>query len=352
MEQMPQFLRPLVIIAGFVVVGYVIKLALNIYLTKLARRTKTKVDDIVVGALRTPIIIILALAGASASVAYIPLPAWLDPNYLHLGFKVLIVLVATACAVRISSGLIKYYATLRPNLRTIAPTVEKATKFLLAFFGLMVVLNILGISVTAPLAALGIGGIAVAFALQSTLADFLSGIYLMADRPIRVGDYVKLETGQEGYVLDIGWRSTRIRELPNNIIVIPNSKLANAVVVNYHMPKPELRVVVQVGVSYDSDLEKVERVTLEVAREVLKRVAGGVETFEPFLRYHTFADFSINFNVFLMAKEYVDKYRLVHEFIKELHKRYREEGIEIPFPIRTVYMRSSTSGREGSSPPT
>jgi small-conductance mechanosensitive channel len=207
----------------------------------------------------------------------------------------------------------------------------------------MVILNSLGVSVTAPLAAIGIGGIAIAFALQSTLSDFLSGVYLMADRPVRVGDYIKLESGQEGYVTDIGWRSTKIRELPNNIIVVPNSKLAGAIVTNYYLPEPEMACLVQVGVSYDSDLEKVERVTIDVGKKVLKKVTGGVPEFEPFIRYHTFSDFSINFTVILRVKEYVDKYLLTHEFIKELHKRFKKEGIVIPYPIRTIYTHKAES---------
>jgi len=224
-------------------------------------------------------------------------------------------------------------------VKTIVPSLDKVAKFLIAIIGLMVILNSLGVSVTAPLAALGIGGIAIAFALQSTLSDFLSGVYLMADRPVRVGDYIELDSGQKGYVTDIGWRSTKIKELPNNMIVIPNSKLASCIVTNYYLPEKEMACLVQVGVSYKSDLEKVERVTIDVANKILKKVQGGVPKFEPFIRYHTFSDFSINFTVILRVKEYVDKYLLTHEFIKELHKRYRKEGIEIPFPIRTVYMK-------------
>ena len=99
----------------------------------------------------------------------------------------------------------------------------------------------------------------------------------------------------------------------------------------------------RLGVSYQSDLEKVEKVTIEVAKEVLQEVEGGVKEFEPFIRYHTFSDFSINFTVILRAKEYVSKYLITHEFIKRLHRRYQQEGIKIPFPIRTVYMKNEIS---------
>ena len=124
--------------------------------------------------------------------------------------------------------------------------------------------------------------------------------------------------------------------LPNNVVLIPNNKLAQSIITNYYQPQPELAVLVQVGVHYDSDLEHVEKVTIEVAKEVMREVPGGVPEFEPFIRYHTFGDFSINFTVILRAKEFVDNYLIKHEFIKRLHKRYQKEGIVIPYPIRAL----------------
>ncbi|CAD7782745.1 MAG: Small-conductance mechanosensitive channel [Candidatus Methanoperedenaceae archaeon GB50] len=180
---------------------------------------------------------------------------------------------------------------------------------------------------------------AVALALQDTLANLFAGLHIVATKKVRPGDYIKIETGEEGYVTDITWRDTTIRQLPNNIVIIPNSKLASAIVTNYYFPERELAVLVQVGVSYDSDLEKVEKVTIEVAKEVMQEVSGGVPEFNPFIRYHTFDDFSINFTVILRAKEFVDQYLVKHEFVKRLKKRYDQEGIEIPFPIRTVFLK-------------
>src|SRR4030066_1678293 len=114
-----------------------------------------------------------------------------------------------------------------------------------------------------------------------------------------------LESGQEGYVTLIGWRNTRIRMLPNNMVIVPNAKLVKIQITNFYLPETEMAVLVQVGVSYQSDLEKVEKVTIEVAKEVLQEVEGGVKEFDPFIRYHTFRRFSIHFRVILRAKEYV-----------------------------------------------
>ncbi len=202
--------------------------------------------------------------------------------------------------------------------------------------GALIVLAVLEIPITPLVATLGLGSLAIALALQPTLSNFFSGIHILLDRPVEVGQFVRLESGEEGYVEDIGWRSTRIRLLWNNIVIVPNTKLIDSIITNYYLPVQEMSLLIQVGVHYSSDLAHVERVTCEVAKEVLQRIPGGVTEFEPYIRYHTFADFSINFKVILRISEFVNKYLIQHEFIKALHKRYKEEGIVIPFPIRTL----------------
>jgi small-conductance mechanosensitive channel len=205
--------------------------------------------------------------------------------------------------------------------------------------GALIILQSVGISITPLVTALGIGGLAVALALQPTLSNLFAGLQIIISKQVEVGDYVQLDSGQKGYVTDVSWRNTKIRELPNNLIVVPNSKLADSIVTNFNQPQKEMSVLVKCGVSYDSDLEKVEKVTIDVAKKVLKKIQGGESEFEPFIRFHTFGDSSIDFSVILRVKEFVNKYLIRHEFIKALHKRYNKEGINIPFPIRTVYMK-------------
>ncbi|MBI3999365.1 MAG: mechanosensitive ion channel family protein, partial [Candidatus Omnitrophica bacterium] len=208
--------------------------------------------------------------------------------------------------------------------------------------GLLIFLDMIGISITPILASLGIGSLAIGLALQDTLTNFFAGIYITIDKPVREGDFIKLESGEEGYVTEIGWRATRIQMLPNNVVIVPNQKLISSIVVNYYLPTRELAVLVQVGVHYASDLKKVEEVTLEVARQIMKTVNGTVPEFDPFIRYHTFGDSSINLTVILRGKEFADQYLIKHEFVKALHKRYQEEGIAIPFPIRTLDLSKET----------
>ena len=182
---------------------------------------------------------------------------------------------------------------------------------------------------------------AVALALQDTLSNLFAGCYLTMARQVRVGDYVKLDSGHEGFVHDIGWRATTLRMLPNTVVLVPNKKLGEAIITNYDLPDKELVVTLEIGVAYDSDLNQVEQVTVDVARAVMKTAPGGVPSWEPMVRYHTFGDSSIQGTVVLRAKTFVDQFAIKHEFIKQLHARYQREGIIIPFPSQTVYTKTA-----------
>jgi small-conductance mechanosensitive channel len=257
----------------------------------------------------------------------------------------------TLAAAAIASQSVDAYGALIAPALPVSSLTRNVVWVLIAVLGLLVILNGLGLSITPMLTALGVGGLAVALALQEPVANFFAGLFITLAGQIRVGDYVKLDSGQEGYVVDFSWRSTRLRTLANNLIVVPNAKLAQAIVVNHHLPSQDLAVLVDVGVDYASDLRHVERVVMEVGREVMAQVPGGVPAFEPFIRYHTFGDSSINFTVILRAREFVDQYLIKHEFVKRLHTRFNQEGIVIPFPIRTIAYREAPSEARTERPP-
>lgn len=210
--------------------------------------------------------------------------------------------------------------------------------------GILIILQSYGISITPIITALGVGGMAVALGLQETLANIFSGLHLILSKQIRLGDYIKLSSGEEGCVTDITWRFTTIQATSKNVIIVPNQKIASAILTNYNMPKQDISISIPVGVSYDSDLEEVERVTLEVANEIMQKFDGALDS-KPSVSFHTFAESSINFNVTLHSSQFLSQFPLKHQFIKALTKRYREEGIEIPYPIRTVI----TKNQENSS---
>jgi len=229
-----------------------------------------------------------------------------------------------------------------PILQTGGVLLRGSLRIVIFCLGFLIVLSTLGISITPILASLGIGSLAVALALQPTLENYFSGIQILADKPFRVGDYIELDSGEQGFVEKIGWRSTWIKMLPNNTVIMPNSALAKSKLINYYYPEKQLSVPVEVGVHYDSDLDHVERVTLEVAKEVLKSHKWGITEYETFVIFHTFDSSSINFTVMLRAEEYFNRFFIKSAFMKELHKRYKQEGISIPYPIRAINLTQET----------
>jgi small-conductance mechanosensitive channel len=324
-------------IIGGLLVGFVLEKIVLAELKRLAKKTKWKGDIIIINSLRSMVIIWLLIAGIYGAILSLPM----SPSLLIHLKKILLVIVilsGTMALGKMMAGFVSIYVQ-RDDVPLPSTSIfRNLTKLLVFLIGILIILHSLGISITPILTALGVGGLAAALALQPTLANLFSGLQIIAAKQLHPGDYIKLDSGEEGYVIDITWRNTTIRALPNNMIIVPNSKLASTIFTNYYQPQQETAVLIQVGVSYDSDLKKVEKVTVEVAKEVMQNVEGGVPGFEPFIRYHTFDDFSINFTVILRTKEYVGNYLIKHEFIKRLHKRYNKEGIVIPFPIRTVYM--------------
>ena len=328
---------PLAFFAGSILAGLVFEKIVLRKLKKIAEKTKWKGDEIVISELRGKTFFWFVIAGIYLAILNIPIREDIF-NILQKILLVIIIASVTIVFARIAVGFVNSYAGKAQGVLPLTSISSNLVNVLILATGILIILQSLGISITPMLTAFGVGGLAVALALQDTLSNLFSGLHIIISKQVAPGDYVKLDTGEAGYVTDIAWRNTTIRAISNNMIVVPNSKLASAIITNYCQPEKEMSVLIQVGVSYDSDLEKVEKVTIEVAREVMEKIQGGISEFEPFIRYHTFGNSSINFSVILRTREFVNQYIIKHEFIKKLHKRYQKEGIEIPFPITTVYM--------------
>ncbi|RME89917.1 MAG: mechanosensitive ion channel family protein [Candidatus Hydrogenedentota bacterium] len=223
--------------------------------------------------------------------------------------------------------------------KNVSSILQLLIKLLVYLSGGIIILNYLDIQLAPIITALGVGGLAVALALQDTLSNLFAGMQILATGQIRTGDFVKLESGEEGYIVDIKWRNTEIRTLLDNIIIIPNSKLANSVTRNYFLTNNEMYFHVLVSVDYSSNLEKVEKVILEEARKLQEESELFPSDYQPKVRFYEFADSGIECKIWLAASRYEHQFLLRHEFMKRLHKRFKKEKIVIPFPIRTVYMK-------------
>lgn len=327
-------------------VALVVFLTLRIILLRLSRRwsekTRTKADDIMIASLKTPSLFWCLALSLYFGIAFSELPEKYA-SHLSTTIYIIIIISVTIAAANLSGKVLKNYLS-RTDLPV--PTTGLAygvMKGVILATGFLIILSVLGVSIAPLLTALGVGGLAVALALQDTLANLFAGLHILVEKSIRIGDFVKLENGQEGYVDDITWRTTRIRMLPNNMVVIPNSKLAQSVVTNYHLPEKRMSLLVPVGVSYSSDPDFIERILIEEALLASEKVPGLLTDPPPFVRFIPgFGDSSLNFTLICQVAEFVEQYEAQHIIRKRIFARFRAEGIEIPFPQRTVHVRGSS----------
>ncbi len=312
---------------------------------KFTAKTKTKVDEIILENIRSPIQVLIITFGFFFAVKYSQPEFSIGSISILQIFSILWIIAITFLVSRIIKALFEAYTyELKEKLhRKIDDTLFNFTRKLINFavwiIALSIILKQFGIEITPLLAGLGIAGIAIAMALKDTLSNFLSAIYITADRPMKLGDYIELDAKTAGYVVDIGWRTTRLRTWDHNYLILPNSKIAESVFRNYNAPKTEMTTLVSCGVAYDSDLKKVEKVALVVAKKVQKSVDGTIKDYEPSLRFREFGDNAITFTVSLRVKNRESRGRVVHEFIKALKTSFDKEKIEIPFPQMDVYMK-------------
>lgn len=335
---------PLAVIIGSWVLSHVVTGFMNL-LRKATSKTKTTLDDKIIDALKLPVRILFLFLGIFYAIYYV------NPTLTVNGFSITelyivlgILFVGFVLSRLIKTFLIWYALEIAEKTKSrldnsFFPFIRKFISVMIYAIVFLIVLDRFGIEIGPLLASLGIAGLAVALALQDTLSNFFAGLYVVADQPLKVGNYVQLESGVSGFVDEIGWRSTRIRTLAGNLVIVPNSKISQTVLTNYDMPEAPMSLVVNVGISYNSDLEKAEKVIVDVARKIQKSVQGADKKFEPFVRYKEFADSSINLAVTLRVNNFVDQYLVQHEFMKELHKRFKKEKIEIPFPQRDIHIK-------------
>lgn len=331
-----EWVLPAVILLAAYLFGLALTMVCRSRICRIPERVSISFDETTLHRLTSRIPLWTSIIGLLFVIPLLPLKTALS-NTLHDIIYTVLILSITWSTSSIAGDLVR----LSPFSKHVdtSSIAKVVAQILIWIIGTTITLRQLGISITPLLTALGVGGLAVALALQDTLSNLFAGIQIIMSGQVRIGDYVRLETGDEGYVIDINWRTTTLEALYKNVIVVPNAKLATSIATNYQIPQPSIIVRVNAGVSYNSDLEHVERVCLETAVEVMKRHPGAVADAEPSFRLSEFGDSSVNFRVLLHAREYADQFALSHVFLMALFKRFREEGIEIPFPQRVVTMK-------------
>lgn len=344
-----ELLLVLGIAVAAVVVSWIVVFVVNRVLKTVTRKTQTTLDDLLIEALARPLFLLVFVLGLYAAFTTTTfLDAYQDA--INRGLLVIELVLFVYAANRVARALLAWYGTeIAPRTEStvderLLPIIRRVATGVIYGIGTLMVVRALGLDITPLIAGVGIGGLAVALALQPTLSNLIAGAYTISESRIGVGDYIRVQDGPQGRVDDIGWRTTKIRTAQGNIAVIPNARLADSIVENVAAPGPQMTVIIQCGVSYESDLERVQRVAEEVGREVLRTTPGAAGDSEPGFRFRAFGDSNIDFEVLLRVQSWPDQFPVVSAFIKRLHQRFGQEGIQINYPVRRLVYTPADDG--------
>lgn len=329
----------IILVVSFILSKLIVLISTKVIL-KLTKRTKTDVDDLIVRKTNRPVSLILLLIGFR--LAFFPLG--IKQNILDIMEHIissLIILVITYVVIVVFGIFIdnwgrkvaeKTKSTLDDEL---VPIFHKFSKIFISIIGLMIVLTVWGVQIGPLLASLGIAGIAIAFALQSTLGNIFGGISIILDKSIKVGDKIKIDADTMGAVVDVGLRSTKIRTWDNEIVTVPNGKLAESKILNFMQPEPSVRIVIDFGVEYGSDTSKVRKVVLDTIAKTPNVLKGPA----PKVLMEEMADFALKFKALFWVGSFDIKFETKALATEKIYDALRKAGIGIPFPTRTVYLK-------------
>ncbi|MEW6412865.1 MAG: mechanosensitive ion channel family protein [Candidatus Zixiibacteriota bacterium] len=339
--------QKLIGVAGIVVVtliaAYIVRLTMTSLATKITARTKTTLDDALLNKSRKPIFLFILLLGLTQLLNFLQSFSVesLGEEFYEIMDGVIytigVLLVANILVRVISTFLHWYGANIAVKTESevddeFVPLLDRTTKAIVYVLAILIILEHFDIDIKGLITVLGIGSLAIALAAQDTIANMIGGFVIMIDRPFRAGDWLRLPDGTTCKVHQIGVRSTKFLTFENTLIIVPNAELMKSTVHNITYPYPEIRVRIDVGVSYDSDMDLVKRVMLDEAR----KNPMILDEPEPVFRFLEFGDSSLNVSMFCRVPEVLDQYQAGSDLREQILNRFRKEGIEIPFPQRVV----------------
>ena len=344
------------ILAGSIAIAWLFSRVIFWRLLRVSIIAGANFDVKTVVAVRLPFTVLIVLTGAYVAVVIHPL----SPEVQSTVNK-----VAGVCAIVIGAALINGVAAaalqwlqlyldnsnVEDKADWLLPLARRVVLGALIAMTFMVSLDILGINISPLIAGLGITGLAVALALQPTLSNLFAGTYVVSEGVVSIGDYVEMENGITGYVVDVNWRSTRLRTWTNNLVIIPNSRFAETIITNYNKPEDPVNVFLPCRVAYESDLQRVETVSHEVMDQVLREHPGAVPEYGAYFGYDTFGESNVDFWLFVQAKDRLASFEVRSELIKQLHARLTEEGITINYPVRTLHFPDGWNPQDGTPLP-
>ncbi|MFV1951029.1 MAG: mechanosensitive ion channel family protein [Nitrospinota bacterium] len=319
---------------------------LSEWIPKLAKKTKTELDDRLVEVCKTPLYYLILFIGLYLAFDNLPLRGGLKGSVNGILF-ILLTASGTFLCIRIIQEAISWYGdniaiktdtTLDEEL---LPLFKKVAVIVIILLGIIFILKHFDQDIFTLVTAFGVGSLAVGLAAKDTIANMISGFIIMIDRPFRPGDRVQLASGEIGDVEHIGIRSTKIKTYDNTILVVPNSEMSNNKVININYPDSKIKSRIEVGIAYGSDIEKAKRIMIEAALSIPVVLNDP----EPVAFFLSFGDSALNLLLIFWVENYRDRLIATDMINSIINERYNQEGIEIPFPIRTIYHRESEGDR-------
>ena len=334
-----KYIYSLALLISFYILSQLVVVISRKVILKLTKKTKTDIDDLIVKRTNRPISLILLLIGIRLSL----LPLGIKPNILDIiehAISSSVIVIITYIAIAVFGVFIdnwgrkaaeKTKSTVDDQL---IPIFHRFSRIFISIVGLLFILPVWGIQIGPLLTSLGIAGIAIAFALQTTLGNIFGGMSIVLDKSVKVGDAVKIDN-ETGTIVDVGLRSTKLKTLDNEIITIPNGKLADSKILNFLHPDPTLRVSIDFSAEYGSDILKVKKVVLET----LGRIPSILKNPAPSIVLAEMGDFALKFKALFWVASFDRKFEAKFSATEGTYNALRKAGITIPFPTRTVYLK-------------
>ena len=334
------YLKALAIIFVIFLVLRILVFIIEKVVLRLTLKTQTKADDVFVKKSSKPVSILVLLVGVRIALIDFPMDesiSWAMNNIIYS-----LMIISISFIVYLFVDIVLYIALRNTMKGERASTRESLTsivhgvmKVLLISFAILYILDIWGIEIGPFLAGLGIAGLAIAFAMQSSLNNIFGGISMILDKSIKVGDLVYLDDNTKGKIREVGLRSTKILTFDNEFIIIPNGKLADSKIQNVGKPDPTSRVVIPFGVAYGSDVEKVKKVVIAE----IKKIKNFIKKPEPSIKFLEMGDSSLNFKAYFYVDSFENRFGAIDEANTRIYNALNKHNIEIPFPQMDVHMK-------------
>jgi len=329
----------LAVISATLAAGWLIRKILFRLIRRWTAGSASHLNVILTDSLRAPFLIWFLMLGLDLAIRFSEVPPKIVDR-IEVALAVLWILSLTLMISRFAGNMVRFYGSRFVGDLPVTSLSKNLAQIFVIVLGIVSILHYLNIPVTPLLTALGVGGLAVALALQDTLSNLFGGFYVTVAGQIRPGDYIRLNTGEEGYITDISWRSTTIRGGSNNLIIIPNATMAKAIITNFNLPEKRMSVSIPVGVDYSCDPDHVEAVLLDVASKAAADLPSMLGEPAPVVRFMPgFGDSALQFTLTCHVSEFSEQFRVQHELRKRILKRFRVEKIDMPFPTRTIYVK-------------